>query len=549
MNGRILQGLGGLVLGLLPMVAGATDLALVISNQSYRGQARLDVGAAAEGLAADLKKQGWSVFAAHDGTAEEMWQQALNLRRAMQRSPEPDRVIIAVTGLMAHGKSDGWLLADAAGEADMLNVGGRGLSLGALSSIAGFAPGHAVILIGTPGQAPDLGLGLEPGPGEVALDQGVSAVYGPMAALRGWATGALMTPDNSYDEAFRALPDGVRKAGFSSRAAGFAMAVPEGSAGPAGPMGEMAYWNAARDIGSAEAMQAYLDRFPNGVFAAEARAQIAGMAPPDPLAQAAAGEEALGLSRDARRQVQRNLDLLGYDPRGIDGVFGRGSRAAIGAWQGATGYEATGYLTAAQIGVLQRQADRRAAELEREAQLRREAEERADRQFWQQTGRDEASLRRYLERYPDGLFADDAQARLDLILQQQMAAAEARERAAWTQASDRNTVPAYREFLAKFPNGAFAPEAKKRIARLQAAAGNAGLIEQLKKTEAQVAPNQPARFMVEQALRARGQDPGQIDGTFDESTRRALRRFQREHGLPVSGYVNQKTMVVLMLGR
>ena len=37
------------------------------------------------------------------------------------------------------------------------------------------------------------------------------------------------------------------------------------------------------------------------------------------------------LDRDGRRDVQRWLQALGHDPRGIDGMFGPGSRAAIAA--------------------------------------------------------------------------------------------------------------------------------------------------------------------------------------------------------------------------
>ena len=35
----------------------------------------------------------------------------------------------------------------------------------------------------------------------------------------------------------------------------------------------------------------------------------------------------------------------GHDPRGVDGIFGPGTRAALSAWQTAEGLEATGYLT------------------------------------------------------------------------------------------------------------------------------------------------------------------------------------------------------------
>ena len=62
-----------------------------------------------------------------------------------------------------------------------------------------------------------------------------------------------------------------------------------------------------------------------------------------------AGNEAdLGLSLQQRRAVQAGLTQRGFDTRGVDGVFGQGTRNAIAAWQRANDLEATGYLTAAQ---------------------------------------------------------------------------------------------------------------------------------------------------------------------------------------------------------
>ncbi|MEL6794573.1 MAG: peptidoglycan-binding domain-containing protein [Pseudomonadota bacterium] len=59
-------------------------------------------------------------------------------------------------------------------------------------------------------------------------------------------------------------------------------------------------------------------------------------------------EQALRLSRSERREIQRGLRAEGFYRSTIDGLFGRGSRGAIGAWQQANGAAATGFLTAEQ---------------------------------------------------------------------------------------------------------------------------------------------------------------------------------------------------------
>lgn len=59
-------------------------------------------------------------------------------------------------------------------------------------------------------------------------------------------------------------------------------------------------------------------------------------------------EAALGLSRQQRSAVQAGLTRRGFDTRGIDGMFGQGTRNAIGAWQRANDLTSTGYLTAGQ---------------------------------------------------------------------------------------------------------------------------------------------------------------------------------------------------------
>ncbi|MEX0338394.1 MAG: peptidoglycan-binding protein [Arenibacterium sp.] len=70
-----------------------------------------------------------------------------------------------------------------------------------------------------------------------------------------------------------------------------------------------------------------------------------------------ATESALELGRSERREIQRRLTLLGFGTRGVDGVFGPGSRNAIGDWQSSKSLPATSYLSETQIATLREESE------------------------------------------------------------------------------------------------------------------------------------------------------------------------------------------------
>ena len=141
---------------------------------------------------------------------------------------------------------------------------------------------------------------------------------------------------------------------------------------------ERLYWESVQDSHDPAEIQTYLDRYPNGTYAALAQVRRerllreagspseaaasgpeASAAPgPGAEAQAAptptrpaleppAAEEALGLTRDGRVLIQSGLAALGFDPGPLDGVFGPGTRAAIRQWQASREMPTTGYLEVA----------------------------------------------------------------------------------------------------------------------------------------------------------------------------------------------------------
>lgn len=536
-----------------PAAGWAESLALVLTNSNYSSYDNAK-GVADRGAVVDaFADAGFRIIGARDLSAADLHEAAVELQEAVRRG-DVDRLAIVLSGHFVAGTADSWLLGRDADEVSAITAGAAGLSVSAMSGLAGASPGQAlVVLIPATGGDLPTGHGLTPGLGTFDIPQGVTVARGPARDVQRWIAASILRSGVSLTEAAQAAPDEVQVTGFLSDRISFvapsaaASDVARPTPGVPSALAEMSFWNAARDIGTVAAFEGYLQRYPQGLFAADARARIAEIRV-TPQQQAEAGEAALALNREARRDVQRDLSLLGFNPRGVDGVFGPGSRAAISAHQRSLGLPETGFLSAEQLRILRRDAAVRAAELEREAQERREQEETQDRAYWDSIGRgqDEAGLRAYLQRYPDGLFADLAQQRLDQIDDDRRQQAAAEERNLWDRVRQQDTPEAYRQFLQTFPNSSFTEAARARLAQLEAEDGNRAAVDAARAEEAQVAGSQVVRALVEQRLNQIGLAPGAVDGNFDEETRRAIRRFQQAADLPVTGYVTQATMVRLL---
>ncbi|WP_224816276.1 peptidoglycan-binding domain-containing protein [Hasllibacter sp. MH4015] len=530
------------------------DTALLLVNDRYSNAQNLRQASEIERLRGDLSAAGFDVITVADGDGDD-------LRRGLERlmnADEEDRVLVAAVGHFARSNSDSWLLGSDVDEPNLATVSGDGLPLSVLMDVAATAPGRSIVLLGLERRRIDLGAGLGVGVGRVDAPQGVTVLAGAPDDLADFTTETLLVPGADLEAALSSSR-GLRAFGFvSSELPFFPAATPSAPAPTQPPTSpqlnqpgaeEIALWEAAEELDTVGAYRAYLNRYPNGFYAADARAQIDTFEN-DPTAVAQAAEEALNLTRQQRQQIQRSLSILDYDTRGIDGIFGSGTRNAIRGWQNARGFVVTGYLDTAQINALSQQASVRAAELEEEARQAREEAERADRAYWQVTGQGatEEGLRAYLERYPDGLFAEQAEARVEEIDRARRAEAEARDRAAWDVARAQNSVAAYRAYINDNPNGAFVDQARAQIDILTGQGGGftPQQIAQFEAREASLNLPPVTRSLIEQRLAALGLEPGRVDGRFDERSRRAIRRYQRARGITVTGYLDQQSVVRLL---
>lgn len=532
--------LAALLLGATPALA--EDVALIVGNGSYENARGLWGADDLAGTADAFEAAGFRVFAGEDLGAEALRRLAADFAAAADGS---GRIAIALAGHFAQSESGAWFLGADTDAPGLISAGVEGLSLATLYEIAARAPGRAVVLLGTEARSIRLGEGMSAGTGALPVPQGVAVIRGDAGELADFIEGALLRPGTGLASALADQSD-LGAEGFVSDAFPFQAEAAEPAPEPDRPPrdDERAEWAAALALNTIEGYEQFLRDHPSGVNAVLARAAIDRLRAADPQSGASAAEEALNLTREQRRQVQRNLSLLGFDTRGIDGIFGRGTRGAISAWQRRNDYTETGYLSREQVERIDAQAARRAAELEAEAEAQQAEQERLDRAYWADTGAhgDEAGLRAYLRRYPDGLYSEVAHERLDRIVGETEAEAAATDRAAWDRARARDTIAAYRDYLAAQPRGAFRDAAEDRIAELEREAGSAEAI----RAEEALGLNPFTRNLIEARLDALGLRPGRVDGIFDQNTRRAIRRYQAARNLPATGYLTQDTVVRLL---
>ena len=522
----------------------AGDVALVIGNENYaHGD---DIRAADEllGSVEALEQSGFEVISGSDLTTADMTKL---FAQFVEKADGSGRAIVALSGHFASVPGGTVFLATEADAPDFWKINSVGISIELLAQAMEKSAGGAVMVLGTESRDFALGDQATLGIGEIDAPQGVTVVQGDAGEVAEFVEISLPYRGITLKRMLIDYPQ-LKGSGFLSDLVPFR---PQDDAGDLAPVDETAderaLWRATQTIGTQEAYKAYIDKYPGGIYAKQAREALDDIIEA-PKRQAETAELNLNLSRNDRRQIQRNLSLLEFDPRGIDGIFGPGSRGAITKWQQVNGEAATGYVTRDQLVRLQAQADKRAAELEAEAAERQRQLERQDRAYWRATGQlgDEAGLRAYLERYPDGLFAEVALARLAPFEEARRAQAAAQDRADWDAAVSVDTEAAYQGYLQANPEGAFAEQAQARLAELEFQRKNAAALQAAERNEARLGLGQSTKRLVENRLEALGLKPGPVDGVFDETTRRAIRRYQDARRLQKTGYLNQATIVRLM---
>lgn len=535
---------------LMAFPAFAEDAALLIGAERYVTLDRFSGGTDVTKTADDLRNAGYVVDTLENPSADAMRGVLTRLRT---RSDDAERLIVVLAGQFITDGTRSWLLSVNTPAPALFEFEQEAVSIESILQVLAKTPGKAILMLAVDKRSTDrFGPILREGIGAMEIPQGVTVIQGDPRSLNRLIADAIVTPQT---DVLSAVADarGLQVDGFQPKTLVMqTAAIAQPSTGPrpviVDQRAEREKWEQARQMDTAEGYQAYLRAYPRGAFASDATKAVEAITS-EPNRAARLGEESLNLTRDKRRSIQRDLSILNYNTRGIDGIYGQGTRTAILNWQQENGFAQTTYLTSEQITRINAQAARRSAQLEAEAAQARAEQLQLDRAFWEETGAKggKAGLRSYLDRYPDGVHADQAKTQLDRIEENQMSQAVRADRDAWTTARTRNTINAYQTYLKEFRNGAFRDEAQTRVNELRQQQENSASNDQARNVEGSLGLNALTGRVIEQRLKQLGLDPGAVDGQFDDRTRRAIRQFQRSRNLDPTGFLTQAALVQLLL--
>lgn len=514
-----LASLAGLAL-LAPQAATAADIALVIGNHDYREapdavSARADARAVAEAL----EQRGYDVTSGTDLDRGEMRRRIAEFAEGLD---DAERVVVFYSGHAIRSGGVTYLAPVDQTNGSLVEVMMDGVPLELVLQLAGQQPGKSVVFVDgaqLDGFTPrDFA---EPGLADIEPPDGVLLIS---AAAPG-----------------RALPRRAVGQSDFGRQVVDRFLVPGVSVGAA-----------LRQVGA----QAWVagDTDPSLVLVGQGREPVAdsagtrtstGSGPAGTgVEDHAAAERRLGLTASERRKVQQKLNRLGHDTRGADGIFGPGTRAALRDWQRTNDLPATGYLSTAQMALLDRQVTPPPAAPTPQAGNGAAARDNA---YWSRTiARGTADdYRAYLDSYPDGLHAAEARRALGRMTDGRGDPAAVREREFWRQVQAGDRWADYEAYLERYPNGIWQIEARERLAEL-AAGEDIPAPPDPAATEAGLGLTRSDRLSMEQRLAYLGFPPGPQDGSFDNGTRRAIEAYQLNRGHNATGYLDRPTVAAVM---
>lgn len=455
------------------IAAQAQNVALVLSNGNYENGANVaNITRQHSAMVSAFESQGYDVI---EGVNLNRLQTRQLSNQFVDKLGRADIAVISLQGHVAHFGERSWFLPVDIDASSVTDVEFRAVSLDFYTQLLALKPGRSVMLVGESGRMNFRVPMLQEGSARMQIPRGVMMISGGFAEVGSLVRDRFMRRGARVSDVLR---------------------------------GNIGNLDIEGDVPSSL------------VLASGGMVDV--MDTPEQI------EAALRLSRDGRRNIQQDLSDLGFDTRGVDGVFGAATRSAIRNWQARERFVRNGFLTADQVALLRQQGN----EVRANTQT-------SDRRFWAQTGADgsEQGLRQYLQRYPNGLFANRARAELARYHVQT-------DEEAWAHTVAINTPAAYRQYLEVFPNGIY-----KDIARARIGISPEVVENDAKRVEDSLRMNSITRLLIEQRVSELGYRTGPRDGNFDPTTRQGFRAYQRDRGMEVTGYVSADMIRRLLLNQ
>ncbi|HSM19922.1 MAG TPA: caspase family protein, partial [Hyphomicrobiales bacterium] len=324
-----------------PGAASAADIALVIGNDDYaRAPDALSARADAQAVAEALEAHGYEVTSGTDLDRGEMRRRIAEFAGRLDENDGADRVVVFYSGHTLRSGGVTYLAPVDQGNGSLVEAMMDGVPLDLVLRLAGQEPGEAVVFIDgaqLDGFTPEAFA--EPGLADIEAPEGVLVVS---AAAPGRAIPRRSTGQSAFG---RQVVEEFLAPGVSVGSAVRRFRSPGWVTGDTG----------TRLVLGPESLEPVASRVSTDTRNATRTATPApASAAPDP---GAAAEQRLGLTRAERRSVQENLTALDYNTRGVEGIFGQGTRTALRRWQRANDLPQTGYLTSAQVALLNQQAE------------------------------------------------------------------------------------------------------------------------------------------------------------------------------------------------
>ncbi len=191
------------------------DVALVIGDLGQVDYLQDGTPTSARDFTSPLRRAGFKVVQPRKRSSGHMRLTAQGVETTLTKG-HVDRLVIIVLGPIAHTARESWVMSNGATGPTALNIGVTALPIGALSDMAIYARGPAVIMISPGRDATTLGVGLMPGMGPLRLADGVTYVTGPATQLVQVLTDGLLDSDKTFADVAHAAPANVRFQGAVS---------------------------------------------------------------------------------------------------------------------------------------------------------------------------------------------------------------------------------------------------------------------------------------------------------------------------------------------